>query len=222
MSSTPRAITNDVLVCNDGKANSSGCPTPMFAATARVSDRQLQKRYVLRPGARSRVNMTCTNATAEYADASVPRAAASVVSLQGPPPREKVEMDASPRQWTRLQYVNMDVAFPSTTFILMILTYYTAHAVAKSSRAKDTEKFDLCEEKFNRVFFFLLYLWADFYIATAEVVQMAKGARIGARMLESCAMMLVARYGPRAIGIQRCNGSVADEDEVERFFVKEL
>ncbi|KAH6925240.1 hypothetical protein HPB50_002450 [Hyalomma asiaticum] len=61
MSSVPRAITNDVLVCNDGKANSSGCPAPMFAATARVVGRQLQKHSVLRPGARCRVNM-CASA----------------------------------------------------------------------------------------------------------------------------------------------------------------
>ncbi|KAH6923211.1 hypothetical protein HPB50_024874 [Hyalomma asiaticum] len=57
MSSAPRATTNDVLLCNNGKANSSGCPAPMFAATARVSGRQLQKRYMLSPGVRCRVNM---------------------------------------------------------------------------------------------------------------------------------------------------------------------
>ncbi|KAL3189767.1 hypothetical protein MRX96_020796 [Rhipicephalus microplus] len=37
----------------------------------------------------------------------------------------------------------------------------------------------------------------------AGVVQMAKGARLGAKMLDSCAMMLISRYGPKAIGIQR-------------------
>ncbi|KAH6937880.1 hypothetical protein HPB50_004720 [Hyalomma asiaticum] len=37
----------------------SNCPSqpPVFAATARVSGRQLQKRYVLRSGARCRVNI---------------------------------------------------------------------------------------------------------------------------------------------------------------------
>ncbi|KAH6930166.1 hypothetical protein HPB50_011391 [Hyalomma asiaticum] len=64
MSSAPRAITNDVLLCNDGKATSSGCPAPMFAATARVIGRRLQKRYVLRPGARCRVNMSVRRRTA--------------------------------------------------------------------------------------------------------------------------------------------------------------
>ncbi|KAH6936091.1 hypothetical protein HPB50_013192 [Hyalomma asiaticum] len=63
MSSAPGAITNDVLVFNDGKTHSSGCPAPMFAATARVIGRQLQKRYVLRPGARFRVNMSVRRRT---------------------------------------------------------------------------------------------------------------------------------------------------------------
>ncbi|KAH6938544.1 hypothetical protein HPB50_010468 [Hyalomma asiaticum] len=36
MSSVPRAITNDVLVRSNGKANSSDCPAPTFAATARL------------------------------------------------------------------------------------------------------------------------------------------------------------------------------------------
>ncbi|KAH6935621.1 hypothetical protein HPB50_007072 [Hyalomma asiaticum] len=66
MSSAPRAITNDVLVCNDGKANSSGCPVPMFAATARVIGRQLQKCYVLRPGSQCRVNMSVCRRTAVF------------------------------------------------------------------------------------------------------------------------------------------------------------
>ncbi|KAH6945794.1 hypothetical protein HPB50_009952 [Hyalomma asiaticum] len=69
MSSAPQAITNDVLVCNNGKANSPGCPAPMFAATAQVSGRQLQKRYVLRPGARCRVNTSVCRRTAGLCDA---------------------------------------------------------------------------------------------------------------------------------------------------------
>ncbi|KAH6946164.1 hypothetical protein HPB50_011978 [Hyalomma asiaticum] len=68
MSSVPRAVTNDVLVCSNGKANSSGCPAPTFAATAQVIGRRLQKRYVLRPGARCRVNMSGIMAKVNDAD----------------------------------------------------------------------------------------------------------------------------------------------------------
>ncbi|XP_037529391.1 uncharacterized protein LOC119406731 [Rhipicephalus sanguineus] len=78
----------------------------------------------------------------------------------------------------------MDALLRTVACILM-LTYYPARTAQKSSlRAKESEAFDLCEEKF-------------------KVVQMAKGARLGAKMLDSCAMMLISRYGPKAIGIQR-------------------
>ncbi|KAH6939743.1 hypothetical protein HPB50_021372 [Hyalomma asiaticum] len=81
MSSAPRAISNDVPDCNHGKANSSGCPTPMFAATARVIGRQLHKRYVLRPGARCCVNMSVRRRTAVLARGGGVCAVASVVLL---------------------------------------------------------------------------------------------------------------------------------------------
>ncbi|KAH7976968.1 hypothetical protein HPB52_021935 [Rhipicephalus sanguineus] len=125
--------------------------------------------------------------------AELKRAAPVQCSLAGVPQSREALLEDTGRVRTAelhpsppsgLQCDTMDALLRTVACILM-LTYYPARTAQKSSlRAKESEAFDLCEEKF-------------------KVVQMAKGARLGAKMLDSCAMMLISRYGPKAIGIQR-------------------
>ncbi|XP_077552987.1 uncharacterized protein LOC144167673 [Haemaphysalis longicornis] len=78
-----------------------------------------------------------------------------------------------------MEYVRVAVVV-----IVGVATYLPANAQKSRLLGKENEIFDPCEEKF-------------------KVVEMAKGARLGAKMLDICAMKLITRYGPRAINLQK-------------------